>query len=196
MKKVLIINGHEKFGDFAQGDLNNKIIDLADSFFKEKGFEIKHSVAAQEFDVKEEVAKHMWADLIFVQAPLYWMSVPAAFKNYMDQVYTGGIDGELCDHDGRTRSDENAFYGMGGLRSNTHYMLSVTMNAPESAFNSSEPFFEGKSVDDLYWPVHLNFKFFGMKPLQTFVMHDVYKNPSIEKDLARLPHHLENVLVS
>ena len=42
MKKVLIINGHEKFGDFAQGDLNIKIIDLADSFFKEKGFEIKH----------------------------------------------------------------------------------------------------------------------------------------------------------
>ena len=28
MKKVLIINGHEKFGDFAQGDLNNKIIDF------------------------------------------------------------------------------------------------------------------------------------------------------------------------
>ena len=42
----------------------------------------------------------------------------------------------------------------------------------------------------------LNFKFFGMKPLQTFVMHDVYKNPTIEKDLARLPHHLESALVS
>ncbi len=66
------------------------------------------------------------------------------------------------------------------------YMLSVTFNAPVDAFNDpSQDFFEGRSVDDLFWPMHLCFRFFGMTALETFSCHDVLKAPDIEGDFAR-----------
>ena len=71
------------------------------------------------------------------------------------------------------------------------YMLSLTFNAPAKSFNDpSQTFFDGKSPDDLFWPMHLNFKFFGMEPLATFASHDVMKNPQIESDFARYREHL------
>jgi len=82
-------------------------------------------------------------------------------------------------------------YGMGGCLSNTHYMLSLTLNAPRDAFdNPSQFLFEGKSVDDLFWPMHLNFKFFGMEPLPTFACYAVIKAPDIENDFKRFDAHL------
>ncbi len=73
-------------------------------------------------------------------------------------------------------------------------MLSLTFNVPKEAFNDESEFlFEGKSVDDLYFPQHMNFKFFGMKPLPTFACFDVMKNASIESDFQRLKNHLSEV---
>ena len=51
-------------------------------------------------------------------------------------------------------------------------------------------FFGGRGVDDLFWPAHLNFKFFDMTPLPTFACHDVMKNPQVENDFARFDTHL------
>lgn len=85
-------------------------------------------------------------------------------------------------------------YGAGGLMQNTLYMLSLTFNAPEEAFNDENEFlFEGKSVDDLYFPQLMNFKFFVMKPLPTFACFDVMKNANIENDFKRLDNHLSTV---
>lgn len=70
-------------------------------------------------------------------------------------------------------------------------MLSITANAPSEAFNDpKEAFFEGMSVDDLFKPMHLNFKFMGMEALPTFSAHDLMKNPEIEKDMERFKKHL------
>lgn len=71
-------------------------------------------------------------------------------------------------------------------------MLSLTLNAPKEAFNDPDQwFFEGKTIDDLFWPMHLNFKFFGMEPLETFACFDVMKNPDIENDFQRFSAHLK-----
>ena len=41
------------------------------------------------------------------------------------------------------------------------YMLSLTFNAPKEAFNNvNEYLFQGKNVDDLFFPMHMNFRFF------------------------------------
>jgi len=110
----------------------------------------------------------------------------------MDLVYSAGMMGQLCDGDGRTRSDPTKQYGTGGLLNDKRYILSLTFNAPKAAFDDPDQwFFAGKSVDDLFWPMHLNFRFFGMQPLETFVCHDVLKNPNIEDDLLRFEAHLE-----
>lgn len=104
------------------------------------------------------------------------------------------MDGRLCDGDGRTRRDASKQYGSGGMLTGKKYMLSLTFNAPREAFNDpSQEFFAGKSVDDLFLPAHLNFKFFGMSPLETFSCHDVMKNPDIENDFRRFDQHLDRL---
>ena len=70
-------------------------------------------------------------------------------------------------------------------------MLSLAFNAPKEAFDDeNEYLFAGKSVDDLLFPQHMNFRFFGMRPLPTFACHDVMKNPEVEEDLKRFEAHL------
>ena len=49
---------------------------------------------------------------------------------------------------------------------------------------------KGKSVDDLWFPMHMNFRFFGMESLPTFACYDVMKNAQAEKDLERFTAHL------
>lgn len=110
----------------------------------------------------------------------------------MVEVYTAGMFGKMSQNDGRTAETPKKNYGGGGLMQETRYMLSLTFNAPEESFNDENEFlFAGKSVDDLYFPQHMNFKFFGMKPIPTFACFDVMKNPNIENDFQRLEKHLK-----
>jgi len=191
MKNVFIINAHEYY-EFSQGKLNAALVERAESILSRKGYEIRTTSIQDKYEVKAEIEKHLWADTVIVQSPCNWMGVPWSFKRYMDLVYSAGMMGQLCDGDGRTRSDPTKQYGTGGLLNDKRYMLSLTFNAPKAAFDDPDQwFFAGKSVDDLFWPMHLNFRFFGMQPLETFVCHDVLKNPNIEDDLLRFEAHLE-----
>ena len=146
---------------------------------------------AGEYEVLTELEKHTWADLVLLQSPVNWMGVPWSAKKYMDEVYSAGMDGTLCHGDGRTRSDAAKQYGSGGTREACKYMLSLTFNAPKAAFSDSEQFlFQGKSIDDLFLPMHMNFRFFGMTGLPTFACLDVMKNPRVESDFVRFEEHL------
>ena len=110
----------------------------------------------------------------------------------MVEVFSAGMFCIMSQNDGRTAEAPKKNYGAGGLMQNTKYMLSLTFNAPEESFNDQNEFlFAGKSVDDLYFAQHMNFKFFGMQPLPTFACFDVMKNPNIENDFKRLEAHLE-----
>ena len=72
-------------------------------------------------------------------------------------------------------------------------MLSLTFNAPQDAFDDeSQYLFQGKSVDDLLFPAHMNFRFFGMTPLPTFASMDVMKNPQIAQDFQAFDEHLRS----
>ncbi|MEO0987807.1 MAG: NAD(P)H-dependent oxidoreductase [Cyanobacteria bacterium J06639_14] len=190
MKNVFIINAHEAY-PFSEGKLNATLVAKAKANLTQKGYDVKITTMKDDYDVEQEVAKHQWADIIMLQTPVNWMEVPWSFKRYMDYIYSAGMDGRLCNGDGRTRSDPSQQYGTGGTLSSQKYMLSLTLNAPQAAFNDpNQWFFEGKSVDDLFWPIHLNFKFFGMQPLETFACFDVMKNPDIENDFIRFEAHL------
>lgn len=190
MKKVFIINGHQYY-PFAEGKLNSTLVKKASEILREKGFEVKITTMQADYNVEEEVEKHLWADYILLQSPVNWMGVTWSFKKYMDEVYTAGMFGQLCKGDGRSEKDPKANYGAGGNLEDTRYMLSLTFNAPKEAFdNDREYLFAGKSVDDLLFPQHMNFKFFGMQPLPTFACHDVMKNPEIEADLERFEAHI------
>ena len=76
-------------------------------------------------------------------------------------------------------------------------MLSLTFNAPEVAFKNPEQYlFQGRGVDDLFMPTHMNFRFFDMQPLETFVCYDVMKNPDTENDKQRFREHLRSQLAA
>lgn len=191
MKKALIINAHQEY-PFAKGELNKELAKRIGEYLKSVGYEIKTTTMKDVWDADEEVDKHTWADVVILQSPTNWMGLPWSFKKYIDEVYTAGMFGKMSQNDGRTAEAPKKNYGGGGLMQDTQYMLSLTFNAPEESFNDENEFlFAGKSVDDLYFPQHMNFKFFGMKPLPTFACFDVMKNPNIENDFNRLQKHLE-----
>lgn len=190
MKNVLILNAHQYY-PYSEGKLTKILIDKMESQLKAKGYEIQHSHVMAEYIIEEEVNKHAWADVVIMQSPVNWMGLPWMAKKYIDDVYSAGTGGKLCHTDGRTSKSPKKNYGSGGVLTGTKYMLSLTFNAPHEAFNDqSEYLFQGKSVDDLWYPQHVNFRFFGMEPLETFVCYDVMKNPEIENDFKRLTEHL------
>ncbi|MEO1031310.1 MAG: NAD(P)H-dependent oxidoreductase [Bacteroidota bacterium] len=196
MKNIFIINGHESY-EFSKGQLNNSLVERLKNGLSNDRFEIKTTTMKDAYNIDDEIAKHQWADLIVVQMPVNWMATSWSFKKYQDYVYSFGMDGRLCAGDGRTRQDASKQYGTGGTLTGKKYMLSLTFNAPQNAFNDNNQwFFEGKSVDDLFWPTHLNFKFFGMEALPTFVCYDVLKNPDIENDFIRFDQHIKNYILN
>ena len=190
MSNILIINAHQKY-PFSEGKLNASLVELATGYLSNKGHHIKTVTMNESIDVEAQLALHQWADIILLQSPVNWMGVPWSFKKYMDEVYTAGMGGQLCNGDGRTSDNPKANYGNGGTLKGKKYMLSLTFNAPQEAFdNPDEYLFEGKSVDDLLFPMHANFRFFGMQALPTFACYDVMKNSQVETDFKRFEDHL------
>jgi len=190
VKKVLLINAHQRYEGFAEGKLNQTLIDAAKDFLSGMGYEIKTTIVENGYDIAEELEKYKWTDFVFVQTPVYWMSVPYIFKKYIDEVHTAGLGEVFCKDDGRTRSDLSKKYGSGGFMHGKKYMISTTWNAPLEAFEDSNQFFEGKGVDGVFMWLHKNYQFFGMAPLPTFSCYDVLKNADVENDLKRFKQHL------
>ena len=190
MSNVLIINGAQPWS-FAPGRLNASLAEIAREELSAAGHDTEVVTIAEGWDTNTEVDRHVWADLIIYQFPVNIMSVPWLMKKYLDEVGTMGLDGRLAESDGRSEAAPGKNYGFGGRMQDTDYMLSATFNAPAEAFgNAGEAFFAGASVDDLFYPLHLNAKFFGMRPKATFAAFDVMKNPQIEADFARFRAHL------
>ena len=188
--KVLLINGHQRYEGFAEGKLNQTCVDIAAEQLTAAGHAVKTTIVESGYDIAEELEKYTWMDAVFIQTPVYWMSVPYLFKKYIDEVYTNGIGEVLCKDDGRTRSDLSKKYGSGGLLNGKKYMLSTTWNAPLESFEDGAQFFEGRGVDGVFMWLHKVYQFFGMEPLPTFACYDVLKNADVEADLNRLREHL------
>ena len=190
MSNILIINAHHKY-PFAEGRLNGSLVQKADELLTAGGHTTRVVTIDDGWDVDRELESHQWADIVLLQTPVNWMGVPWTFKKYMDEVYTAGMGGQLCDGDGRHREAPEKQYGSGGTLVGKKYMLSLTFNAPKESFDDAGQFlFQGKSVDDLLFPMHMNFRFFGMEPLPTFACFDVMKNAEVENDFKRFAAHL------
>jgi len=196
MKKILLINAHQKYKGFAEGKLNQTMINTMKEYFEAKGDEVKLTSVESRYDPAEEVEKHLWADIIITQSPVYWFGNPWIYKKYADEVFnTGLFSQKMLVDDGRTRSDPNKQYGTGGKMQGKKYMLSLTWNAPKAAFGDKEQYLmEGKTVDESFIANTNNYKFCGVKILPSFSCYDVVKTPTVEEDKKRLKKHLEKVL--
>ena len=182
-KKVLILNGHQYYDVVARGELTQAYINKANDFFLKNGFEVKHTTIVKGYDKEEECEKSEWADYVLFQYPVYWMGLPWIAKKYLDETFT---QGRHYASDGRSRSDASKLYGSGGLLTGKKYMLSLTYNCPASAFDNKNSLFDGLSLDEAQVAVHKTFQFCGLKPLETYAVHDIFKgdldlNAELEK---------------
>ena len=175
MKNVLIINGHQKYDEVAEGNLTRAYINKADTFLTKNDFTVKHSTVESDYSVEEEVEKFAWADYIIVQYPIYWMGVPWITKKYIDEVFSAGAHSVTYINDGRSRDDESKRYGSGGLMNNKKYMLSLTYNCPTSEFDNTNGFFDGLTLDQANVATHKTFQFCGAIPMNTYSVHDIFK---------------------
>lgn len=176
MKHVLLLNLHQKYDGFANGNLTRDILAEAKKFFTEHGYEVRETAIDEGYDVAEELEKFKWADLFFVQSPVYWMGLPWLAKKYVDEVFSSGNSTVTYVNDGRSRDDASKKYGSGGLMQEKKYMLSFTYNCPTSEFDNPQGFFEGLSLDQANIALHKTFQFCGAQPLKSYAVHDVYKS--------------------
>ncbi len=192
MKKVLIINTHQFYEGMSTGTLNNSVVEIMKETMTNLGCEVQLTHIEKGYDINEEVNKHLWADLIITQSPVYWFGSPWIYKKYVDEVFTEGLkQGTFLADDGRTRNDPSKQYGTGGKLFGKKYMLSLTWNAPREAFNNFEQkLFDGRSVDDVFIHNTSNYKFCGVEVLPTFSFFDVFKEPQISKDIENLKQKL------
>ncbi len=188
MSKILIINAAKQFGH-SNGELNQTLCDVAYETLLSKGHSVQVTEVDQGYDIEAEVNKLLWADTVIYQMPAWWMGAPWILKKYIDEVFTAG-HGRLYANDGRSRSDASKKYGSGGLVQGKTYLLSVTWNAPMSAFDAPDDFFAGAGVDGVYLPFHKANQFLGVTALPTFICNDVIKQPDIAGDIARYRQHL------
>ena len=197
MKNVLIINGHQKYDQVAEGKLTKLFIDTANDFLTENGFNVKKSIVESAYDVSEELEKLAWADYIVFQYPVFWMGVPWITKKYIDEVFSAGMNTVTYVSDGRSREDPSKKYGSGGLMQGKKYMLSLTYNCPVSEFNNKDGFFDGLSLDEANVATHKLFQFCGAKPLESYAIHDVFKEDmNIEGELKRFRSTIERNFIT
>lgn len=196
MKHALIINTHQFYQGISTGGLNNTKAGIIKEEMERRGYEVRQTDIEQGYDIDAEVQKHVWADIIILQSPVYWFGMPWIYKKYVDEVFTAGMfQQSFLVGDGRTRDDPSKQYGTGGKMQGKKYMLSLTWNAPKEAFGDTSQFlFEGKTVDDVFVTNTANYKFCGADILPSFSCHDVMKQPDVENDMARLRTHLATVI--
>ena len=192
LNKIFIINAHVLWQGISPGKLNKSLVEKATTILENKGYSIKTiNIDEENWNINQEIENHEWADYLLIQSPVNWFGFPWKMKKYMDEVYTAGMAGRLCNGDGRTRKDPTKQYGTGGTQYGKQYMISLTFNAPKQCFDDENQYlYQGKGVEDLMLPIHANYKFHGMKGLPTFACYDVIKNPNIENDFIRFEKHL------
>jgi len=193
MKTVLLINAHQFYKGFSEGELNQTLIGVIRDVMESKGYQVKLTYIEKGYDINDEIEKHLWADIIITQSPVFWFGTPWIYKKYIDEIFTTGLEEKkLVENDGRTRADPGKQYGTGGKMQGKKYMLSLTWNAPEKAFNDQKQYlFQGKTVDDIFIGNTSNYKFCGVDILPSFSCHDVRKDPHVKSDIERLKKHLD-----
>ncbi|CAL79261.1 putative NAD(P)H dehydrogenase, quinone family [Bradyrhizobium sp. ORS 278] len=116
-------------------------------------------------DVRAEQDKLLWADAVILQFPLWWFTMPAILKGWVDRVYSYGFTygvGEHSDKRWGNRYGEGVFAGK-------RAMLVVTTGG--WAEHYSDRGINGP-IDDVLFPINHGVLFYpGFDVLPAFVAH-------------------------
>ncbi|SCU98912.1 LANO_0F00166g1_1 [Lachancea nothofagi CBS 11611] len=117
-------------------------------------------------DVKQEQEKLKWADVLILQFPFWWFSMPAILKGWIDRVYSSGLAYGVGEYNDERSGDQ---YGEGSF-AGKKAMLIVTVGGPEKHYKN-----RGISgdIDDLLFPINHGLLFYpGYSVLPPFIVYD------------------------
>lgn len=172
------------------------VADAADFTDSEPGVRLNYAASSyrgfkagtQASDVADEQAKITWADAVILQYPLWWFSVPAILKGWLDRVLAAGWAYRVMDPADPKRSLR---YGDGNLTGKRGMIICTT---GASAANMSPRGVSG-DIDDLLFPINYGiFWYTGMSALPPLVMHGT--NRVSEEDYQRLQARLAERLAT
>lgn len=200
MKKIFSINGGQKFGH-SGGKFNQTLMELDQGFFtSENGFEVKTTNINDPYNLKEEVGKYVWADVIIYHFPVWWFGMPNGLKKYIDEVFTAGHRKGMYYSDGRKSENPEINYGTGGSLQGRKYMGTTTWNAPETAFTLANEFFDQTTVDDgVLFGFHKMNAFISLQRIDGMHFHEMEKNVTDDKISAyknRYIEHLQDIFAT
>ncbi|WP_304455327.1 NAD(P)H-dependent oxidoreductase [Nocardiopsis sp. YSL2] len=116
-------------------------------------------------DVRAEQEKLLWADTVLFQFPLWWYTVPAILKGWVDRVFTHRFAYGVGEHSGTRYGDRFGEGTLAGRRA----LLSVTAGGPESHYAARGI---NGPMDDLLFPLHHGVLYHpGMDVLPPFVVY-------------------------
>jgi len=132
-------------------------------------------------DIQEELDKLLWADLLILNFPIYWFSVPAILKGWIDRVLVSGV----C-YGGKR------FYDQGGL-AGKQALVTVTLGGREHMFG--EDAIHGPLEDMLRPLLRGTLAYVGLDVLSPFVAWHVpyISADSREQLLVGYHQRLENL---
>jgi NAD(P)H dehydrogenase (quinone) len=118
-------------------------------------------------DVVAEQAKLLWADAVLLQFPLWWFSMPAILKGWVDRVYAYGFAYGVGEHSATRWGDRYGEGRMAGKRA----MLMVTAGGWPEHY---APRGINGPIDDLLFPINHGMLFYpGFDVLPPFVAYKV-----------------------
>ena len=127
------------------------------------------ATGAQSADIQAEQEKLLWADAVLLSFPLWWFSMPAILKGWVERVFALGLAYGVGAHGGERWGDR---YGEGRL-SGRRAMLLVTIGGRESHYS---PRGVNGAIDDVLWPIQHGVLFYpGMEVLPPFVLYQTHQ---------------------
>jgi NAD(P)H dehydrogenase (quinone) len=118
-------------------------------------------------DVKAEIEKLLWADMLILQFPLWWFGMPAILKGWVDRVYAYGFAYGVGEHNDKHWGDR---YGE-GMMAGKRAMLIVTAGGWEDHYSARGI---NGPIDDLLFPItHGTLYYPGFEVLPSFVAYRV-----------------------
>jgi NAD(P)H dehydrogenase (quinone) len=70
-------------------DFNERRFPQALQYDREQKFAVEHQAFSA--DIQAEIDKLLWCDFLILQFPLWWFSVPAIMKGWIDRVFVNGV---------------------------------------------------------------------------------------------------------
>jgi len=118
-------------------------------------------------DVKAEHEKLLWADMLILQFPLWWFTMPAILKGWVDRVYARGFAYGVGEHSDRRWGDR---YGE-GIFAGKRAMLIVTTGGWQEHYS---PRGINGPIDEVLFPINHGILYYpGYEVLPPFVVYKV-----------------------